>query len=324
MRVRGIVEAISEAVAQRLATAWAIFTDSDDGHAKLKKPDDSVVDLEAAGGGGFTQENHDAEDHTGIPGVGGGETPGAARWIGPWTYRWFDTIYVSVTADSGTFTLTVNGEETAAIAYDADLPTMVAAIVALSGVTADDVGIDDGPGNIGFALGFLDEPVTADATDLVGVGAEVLLTPADRVVALFTLAEGDVLDNLICQRVAAFDAGTPGAFVTEDPGGDTDPGPWSAPYRGGYPLAKQWALDVEEDFPTLIGTGGASSPNRSGARQVEYGSDPGETEDEWYVTLPTLAISETPIYLRVLANDWSSATQGEINIFALVATPAAP
>jgi hypothetical protein len=250
---------------------------------------------------------------------GGGSQPYYTR---RGRYRWFDTIYPQVNdADGGTFTFTVNGETTAGIAFDADFAAMVAAIIALPGVTPDDVGIDAGPGNIGFALSFLTEPVTADASGLTGLDPTVTIVPGDRVVELFTLAENEILDNPLCQRLTLFDAATPGARLTESAAGEQASDVWSAPFSGAGSGGNKWDLSEGQSFARFAGADDSDSQGRLGARQVSYNSQ--GTPADWYVTLPTRAIgADRIIYLYVFAADWSAASAGEIEILTSGGMPA--
>ena len=62
------------------------------------------------------------------------------------------TVTITGSPTGGTFTLTLNGEETSNIAYDADSATVQAALVALASVTSGDVLVTgDGPHTITLA-----------------------------------------------------------------------------------------------------------------------------------------------------------------------------
>lgn len=88
-----------------------------------------------------------------------------------------------IDATGGTFTLTLNGEETSAIAYDADAATIQAALIALTSVSAGDVvvtvnesGVDSaGPYDVTMAGDFVDvryNTLTSDPSGLTGSGGE--------------------------------------------------------------------------------------------------------------------------------------------------------
>ncbi len=282
-----------------------------DGTAWTLQAASGLPDTEGASEGDTIVLDEELEPGWGTP--SGGSQP----WRSVGTYRWFDTIYVSITAESGTFTLTVNGETTAAIAFDASLEDMLAAIILLPGVTPDDVGIDD-LGGIGFALGFLDDPVTGNDGGLTGETVELIITGSDRCVEVFTLADGDILDNAICQRITPFTAGA-SARLTDSPSDEVANTVWSAPFRGASALGKSWDVASGDEFTSMTGRGDFSSPGRVGARQVSYSSD---DVTEWYVTLPARAKVDTPIYLHVFADDWSLVDAGEIEILVSTYTPA--
>lgn len=65
------------------------------------------------------------------------------RWTAPETA--ISVITPTGTVSGGTFTITVNGETTANIAYNADAAAIKAALVLLGGIDPDDVTVSGGP-----------------------------------------------------------------------------------------------------------------------------------------------------------------------------------
>jgi hypothetical protein len=86
---------------------------------------------------------------------------------------------VTVTADSGDYTLTYDGEETAAIEFDATSAEVEAALEALDNIVPGDVAVTGsagGPYTVKFRADLGDVgALTADDTNLVGAGAGVVI-----------------------------------------------------------------------------------------------------------------------------------------------------
>ena len=104
-------------------------------------------------------------------------------------------VTLSVTSGSlgGTYTLTYNGQTTSALAFNADAPTVQAALVALSSVGANNVKVTGTtPGTSGgtlqvFFTGALygtTLPLTASGASLTGTGAAVTVTTTTDNIAM--------------------------------------------------------------------------------------------------------------------------------------------
>lgn len=86
-----------------------------------------------------------------------------------------------INATGGTFNLTINGEQTAEIAYNATSANVKSAIVALNSISSGDVSITGsagGPYTIAFGSRINNEmdKIKANYDNLVGVNAKVLIT----------------------------------------------------------------------------------------------------------------------------------------------------
>lgn len=104
---------------------------------------------------------------------------------GPWnptvtSEEW--TIGTSGTVSGGSFTLTVNGETTAAIAWNASAASILAALVALGGIDPADVSVvGDMPSAVitfGGALAGQDITGSVDSGSITGGGSVTLLQEA--------------------------------------------------------------------------------------------------------------------------------------------------
>lgn len=96
---------------------------------------------------------------------------------------------MAVTATGGTYTLTFNGQTTAAIAYNASPSTVQAALEALSNVVAGDVVVSGTAAALVFGWNITTTTFTVDGASLTGGTAVITVTTAIR--HYLTLADAD-------------------------------------------------------------------------------------------------------------------------------------
>jgi hypothetical protein len=126
------------------------------------------------------------ETYRDIPLIDVGEKAGSSSLVIPnyGTTSEQQTLTVTGTWTSGTFTLTFNGQTTAAIAFDASAATIITALNLLSNVASGDITGSGGatgtnPVVLTFAQNFagVNVPmITVDTTNIVGAGATMTVT----------------------------------------------------------------------------------------------------------------------------------------------------
>ncbi len=127
-------------------------------------------------------------------------------------------------ATAGTFTITVEGQETAAIAFDAAAAVILAALILLSTVDTGNVTVTDGSGGISdssgtatldFVLGMGAKPitVTADFTGLTG-NVHVLTNPANGVANVLVAPDSGDIDVQFLVMAVVIQMGSTGGLLT--------------------------------------------------------------------------------------------------------------
>ncbi len=239
--------------------------------------------------------------------VSGGSPPGAARWIGPWTVYEAAFQQLNIFAEGGTYTLTDDGDETAAIPFDAT-PAEVAA--ALNTATTAGRWVSEGAGAatalLSIGAGFIPVALTADGTNLTGDGASASFQATGEFeVPLFTPAVGDIIEDILWEVTAAF-AGTANLAVRDD---DNE----SLSGITAYPTLN----DILDDRSNFSGNENNSDPtNAPTAYGIELaGGGP-------YPIIPAVCLTSVPISAYLAGGDVPPA--GVVKVWVKTATPAAP
>jgi hypothetical protein len=133
------------------------------------------------------------------------------------------TAHATTPATAGDFTLTVNGQTTTAIGFDADAAEIQAALVALSNVAPGDVvAVDSGPGSNlatashvvtltwGGALAGTDITITADFTG-ISAGSDPVLATSTAGGA--DLSDGSDIDAFLWSPDAPLAVSTAGQLI---------------------------------------------------------------------------------------------------------------
>lgn len=273
---------------------------------------------------------------------GGGSQPGVAVWTGPFKIGVFDDVYVSAAtgATGGDFTLTVNGETTVAVGFDAEQAAIQAALEALPSVGAGNVtvtvfgtNLSDGDAQVVFSASIATDLLTVDAAGLSGPGSPYTISPtASSTVAvpLVTLQEGDVLDEFLWSSVTPFAEGGSLGF-TDDP--DHAPASSRQPAWGTPVFEGSWVeLDLASSgvFTNFTGSNGGGPTQMPTVTQalwaaaaVAAATNPGEPESfSEQSQLPAAALGEVLVYAYVDNID-PNPSEGEVWIWIKTATPAA-
>ena len=181
---------------------------------------------------------------------------------------------VTIDATGGTFTLTLNGEETSALAYDADSATIQTAVEALASVTSGDVTITgDGPHTItaaGDLANISTNTLTSDPASLTGGGStaavatvqdgtttwELTFTPA--IATGSVPSDDDVITYYPRFIEAKIGEGDIGHTKTKDPQVDTNRGVLDGARAGteqpmtvDFQFVYDWLRSSTTDTPTV-------------------------------------------------------------------------
>lgn len=189
---------------------------------------------------------------------------------------------ISSYESSGTFTLTFDGQTTAAIAWDADAATIQAALEALSNIGAGNVSVTEGP---------LDEFGTEVAVEFIGA-----LAAADQ--PLITSSVGPYVDgeNEV-QRVTSDRTG--GTFTLTFDGQTTGAINWDASNA-----QMQTALEALSNINGVICTGGPLP----GAIDVEFIANNSET-DVPEMTVTDSGTGGTAVTVSTITNGFPDSGQ---------------
>ena len=170
---------------------------------------------------------------------------GASGKYGPYGGSAAEVQNVAVDGTSGTFTLSIEGDSTAAIAFNATAAAVQAALEALPGVDVGDVIVTGGPGNSGgttpyvvtFVGKFAGQNVAlmGDADSLAGGGADVIVTQATA--GGSAVSDGrEVARGILLDRIPVVATNKTGSVIG----------------------ALQWQAHVDEsELPIAPGTAGA-------------------------------------------------------------------
>lgn len=237
---------------------------------------------------------------------GGGVTPGAAVWIGPWTIYGLQQQTIAFTADAGNCTYEFNGQETSAIASDANAAAYQSAFEALSSVGAGNVVATGTPGAINLVFDesiiptLIVEGVNTLELEAAPAATSIFIRDATIVNNLHTPAVGDLVIDGMIRVVEAFDFG--GAELYFDDGDDWQTSPFTL-------------AEVDSLGPNFSGN---SNPAARSAvlRGIDEGVGPGYLPSECKVSVPLRA--------WLGSHGGLGATTGILKIWICVATPVAP
>lgn len=280
--------------------AGGITTDLADNDIRLGQVVDVVYDgsnfqmqstLGNAGGGG-----------------GGGVTPGAARWIGPWTFyglKWQSVIF---TADAGDSTYVFNGQTTTPIAFDANAAAYQSAFEALSLVGAGNVNASGTPGEISltFNNSIIPTLITTATNDLEfeagPVTVEIAITDDDWQPQIYELAANEMLLDMRIEWVEPFVASAT-VYVVDAPDGNQTWETASIP------------LDTINNFQSNL-LGRTDTPNSAATIAITTVTQVG--------ALPIRAVAPQQLYVYLNNIGGAGATTGIVKVWLQVATPVAP
>lgn len=296
----------------------------------------TTLQVEGAGGASVAVTEPVAGTALATVTAGGGGAAGAVRWLGPCKVGTFDgqVIQSGDVPEGGTFTITINGETTAAIDFDAEEAALAAAIAALPSIGVDEVVVEffDDPGGKVFETSayivFKDARATGmltiDATNLTGPASPylpVIEGTGHWTVEMLTPAVGDIIEDFLHSVVTAFDAGALLAYTDDlvDSTGNapvwSNPTSWSGVPGGGL------RLDEPNGFTNFSGNGSAGAEIKPTALQAMQVAPVGNGTTDSYSNLPAVALNSVPVY-SYLNNVATAPTQGEVWIWVKVATPA--
>ncbi len=245
--------------------------------------------------------------------VSGGSTPGAARWIGPWTIYEAALQAVAVSgADGGTFTITDDGDTTGAINWDADSSAVAAALNALN------PGKWSASGDLGTVLElvaseeFAPVALITDGANLTSGGepggTAALQTPVSPLeVELLTQAIGDIVEDFLWTVETPFTAA--GAHLALK----TESGEFLSSVSA-YPALNDIA-DGRTNYTGNDGNSGATSaPTAYGVELASGGP---------YPIIPAVCLIPSALgaYLVSVAD---ADRAGVAHVYLKIATPAAP
>ncbi len=262
------------------------------------------------------------------------------RWVGPLKIGCFDGQSIgNVGAEGGTFTLSLAGQTTTAIAFNCTAVQMQSALAALSNVGAGNVTVTlTGPdfsnsdASVVFKSGIATELLTSDSSGLTGPDSPYTIAPTGSTswaAELFTPAVGDIIEDFMHYIPVNFDADDdPYLIYTDTPDAPDDSASWSnptdnqaVPSPGGINLNA-----VQTDFTNFTGSGSSSVVGQPTSLQVliaSWANSAAATGTDFYSNLPTMALNAVPVY--ALVNQIKQIpTQGEVWIWAKVSTPVAP
>lgn len=268
------------------------------------------------------------------PSIFGGSPDGAARWFGPCKVNWAAGQGISnapADVSGGTFTLTINGQTTAAIAWNATAAQVLAAVNALPSINGaaifdvTNVWTDiNAPGQLDFKDATATGLATINATNLTGPSAPYTITVGTNApsIPLVTPAVGDLIIDFFHEIQTAFNDSGPLRLTYGDNPADQSAPNWAAPVSN--PI---FNLDTAQEAYTNFGGAnnadrvvGISSAWTMQAAKWTYGGV-GGANDQAYSTLPARCKVSAPVY-SILTNGHSDGTTGEVWIWVLVATPA--
>lgn len=263
--------------------------------------------------------------------AGGDAQPGAARWVGPFPLygEWWQGIAMDSGQDGGTFTLSYDGDSTAAIAWDANAAAVQSALETIPALTGKVTctGTLAAAGVVYVVLDHTLEPpelLVGDGINLTPDGFAPGIGSANDPANLYpgittvTLAAGDILEDVFVDRRAVFPTGC-NARLRQDLDGTSS---WVSPN------AANWSLDQNEDTfegqsvltgnPSFFDFGYAVL--LSDAERQRWAPD-----EEFYSQVPAVAASEVTIYVRLLGlGATPDSTVGEARFYLKVAIPAGP
>ncbi len=294
------------------------------------------VDEPVAGAGNLPNPTQDGDVLTVVEGEwagapGGGSVPGASRWKGPIIATTFAGQGVDAsppTVSGGTYTISYKGDTTTLLPWDASATDVKAALEALPSITGTltvtigpEPDINNGPYVIFDDPAEPTEMMTADASSLTGPDSpyEIPVTAQSFPVALPTLAEGDILEDILWYTPTPFDSGSLLQFADSSGLPNASLPAWT-PNQGSGNTPKL-VLDQANVF-TNFGTPGNGDPAFITSQAAsQFGSWIANTEAAVQY-LPVPAIAAVTIYAVV--TPVNAATQGELHMWVKTATPTAP
>lgn len=267
---------------------------------------------------------------------------GASRWLGPCKVNAFGGQIISTgggDVDGGTFTLTLEGETTDPIAWNAGSAALIAAIEALPNV---------GAGNVALAYATTWSDVNGDAylqfkdltaTALMTIDTSALTGPSapyagysvggsgSWLVEMLTPVVGDIIEDFMHAVPEGFDQGAR-LIYTDSPDSpeDVGSGVWAMPVSAQG--IDGLAIDQQDDVTNFSGNGlGASAgdaqsrPTALTALIAQWAASAADATINLYQNLPAMTKNAVPIYAYLRSVE-AAPTAGEVWIWVKVATPA--
>jgi hypothetical protein len=266
-----------------------------------------------------------------------GVLPGASRWIGPCKIGAFDgqqvTLFSGGDIVSGSFTLTLDGETTSAIAFPPTVNGVKSALEALLSVGAGNVDVnvqDNTDLTVVFHDALATELMTADGSGLVGPSSPYTVNVAGAEtwpVELFTPAAGDVVEDFLHHIPTAFDSDNgPYLLYTDTPDNPSSGAAWTNP-SGGQGVPGDGGIDLSAattDFTNFTGYGSASVRSQPTSLLIllaAWANTAATTGTDFYNNLPAVVKNSVPVYAYV-NHILAPPTAGEVWIWVKVSTPA--
>lgn len=267
--------------------------------------------------------------------VGGTSVAGASRWIGPvkvnvFAFQQFEDN-VAGDVSGGTFTATIGGQTTSALAWNVSAANFKTALEALSSVGSGNVrSVVGSDVNSGYIVSFTGtiatELLTGDSTNLTGPSApyDVHALGYTGSYPLVTLAAGDVLEDAMWQRQTGYNPATVTLWFTDwDTGNEVKPAEeWDTSGNGIGNNFEAFAVGGGGAFTNFYGTGGGAQADQmtiSGLQVVTAGLNAGDPAS---ALVPVVANGTVVIYASF--DGISAPVAGEVWIWVKVSTPASP
>lgn len=268
--------------------------------------------------------------------VVGPSATGMSKWLGPCKVSAFDNqMFDSNGATSGTFTLTINGQTTTDIAYNADATAIQNALAALTSIGVGNVtvtqpfssGADVGETVVKFAEGKA-TTILAATGDNLSNGFSVTPITGDEnqniIVNMITPNAGDIIEDFAHVVMTPFDGSTPILTYTDTPSApnDNDAG-WSNPSSsqgvGGIDLTNDDTAQFTNFYGVHDGTGVQDQPTSLMAIVAHWADAAADGSKSLYGNLPAVVRNSVPIYSVVQG---LGGTTGEVWIWVKISTPA--